>query len=164
MQFAKDSFYMTLAGRLGALNPGRTVTIGGVTRPAVVAEENECARVAPLPAEVFRLRWGEARTVAGAEGARRPLMKITCEIRYRASGDASGMRRGRALAALDLELLQMCTPRHAPKSDFTGEAEAALGSEVFWNGPEFLPPSGKAGELERTARLTIFFYPEVECS
>lgn len=164
MQFAKDSFYMALAGRLSALNPARTVTIGGVTRPAVVVEENECASVAPLPAEVFRLRWGEARVVAGAEGARRPLMKIACEIRYRASGDASGMKRGRALTALDLELLQMCRPRHVPKTDFTGEAEAELGTEVFWNGPELLAPAGKAGELERTARLTIFFYPEVDCS
>ncbi len=36
MQFAKDSFYMALRERLASLNPQRTVTLNGATRPAVV--------------------------------------------------------------------------------------------------------------------------------
>ena len=45
MQAAKDTFLKTLAGRLALLNPGRTVVVDGVARPAVLAVENEAATV-----------------------------------------------------------------------------------------------------------------------
>ena len=47
MQAAKDTFLMTLAARLAVVNPARTVTMDGASRPAVMAVENET----PVPAK-----------------------------------------------------------------------------------------------------------------
>ncbi len=49
MQAAKDTFLMTLAARLTVLNPARTVTLDGASRPAVMAVENET----PVPANTY---------------------------------------------------------------------------------------------------------------
>ena len=61
MQFTKDSFYMALQQRLAALNPQRTITLSGATRPAVVVAENELViPIVPLP-EAFYIEWGAAQ-------------------------------------------------------------------------------------------------------
>lgn len=164
MQFAKDSFYMALRARLATVNPGRTLAIGGATRPAVVVDENEYPTARPALPDCFHLQWGEARTVAGMARAQRPLMQAECRIFYRTSGDDSGATRGRSLAEFDLELLQMCTPPRTAKCDFTHTPEVALGGTVFWSGLEFLAAESKPGELQRNARLLIFFFPEVDYS
>ena len=41
MQNAKDTFYVTLQGRLAALNPARTIVVRGVVRPGTLVDENE---------------------------------------------------------------------------------------------------------------------------
>lgn len=163
MQHSKDTFYVALRDRLTTINPQRTINLNGATRPAVVVVENECPTSAPPLPNAFYLRWGAARVVKGAEHARRPLMALDCAISYAAVGTTdAAMDRGRMLAALDLELLQMCTPPRAPKSDYTASPTAMLGTTVFWGAPEFAEVEPAGERLLRTARLTIFFFPEVD--
>src|SRR5436309_11047642 len=79
MQFAKDSFYMALRERLASLNPQRTVTLNGATRPAVVVAENELViPVEPLP-DAFYIEWGAAQAV---ETGTRTLIAMDCMISH----------------------------------------------------------------------------------
>src|SRR5579883_1566813 len=82
MQFAKDSFAVALRERLAALNPGRTVTLGGVQRPAVVVRENEMPNAAEPAMECFYLEWGACRAVGEGGGLGGP--------RARAGGTGPG--------------------------------------------------------------------------
>jgi hypothetical protein len=163
MQYAKDSFYIALRDRLAALNPGRTVVVGGLIRPAVLVDENEPANSAPPLPNAFHLTWGNPEFVKGAESARRPLMKIDCRIFYRAGGaQPAAVDRGRALAALDSELLRLVSPPRTPKCDCTHTPPVSLGSTVFWGLPEFGALESAPDELKRTTRLTVFFFSEVD--
>ncbi len=163
MQSAKDSFYIALRDRLAALDPARTVVVDGVMRPAVLVAENEpTTAAAPLP-NAFYLCWGAAEVVKGTEGARRPLLKIECGIAYRVSGvQAGAVDRGRALASLDCELMRLCTPPRTAKCDYAHTPVVLLGSTVFWGEPEFSAAESAHDELRRTARLLVFFFPEVD--
>ena len=53
MQPTKDSFYIALRDRLVAVDPNRTVTLDGATRPAIAVMENEPPNGAPLLCDVF---------------------------------------------------------------------------------------------------------------
>ncbi len=169
MQFTKDSFYMALRERLAALNPQRTVTLNGVTRPAVIVAENELVvPVEPLP-DAFYIEWGAARIVQRQAGSR-ALMQLDCAISHHTLGSVeSGVDRGRLLATLDNELLSICQPQHTAKQDFTQTPAVALGTSIFWTGPEFGEVSGviagdvnsKRIRLERKVRVTVFFFSEV---
>src|SRR6185437_8230480 len=102
MQNAKDTFYTTLRDRIAAVNPARTVVVRGVTRPALLVEENELASDT-VPVDTFRLRWvGLKVDVSGAL----PLVTMSCEVHYATDGNSGngGMDRGRLLAAMDAEL------------------------------------------------------------
>ena len=177
MQFAKDSFAVALRERLAALNPGRTVTLGGVQRPAVVVRENEMPNAAEPAMECFYLEWGACRAV-GASG-KVALYGMDCVITYRTWGSVeSGVDRGRVLGELDRELLMICQPSFTGKKDFSQAPAAELGTGVFWSWPQIevgknaegasplsaksAPGRGTAGEVEHAARLRVFFYPEVE--
>ena len=163
MQFAKDSFYVALRDRLAALDPARTVVVAGRMRPAVLVDENEPANSAPPLPNAFHLAWGIPEIVKGAESARRPLMKIDCTIAYRIAGTQSGaVDRGRALAALDAELLRLADPPRTPKRDQTHIPPVELGSTVFWGLPEFGAMGSAHDELRRQARLAVFFFSEVD--
>src|SRR5438552_14301342 len=121
MQFSKDSFYMTLRTRLATVDPARTITLDGALRPAVYVLENEVVLAAAPPSEAFAISFGSARVVAATEAARRPLLALDCEIVYRTAGSDASLHadRGRTLAALDFELLQICSPPYAAKQNFT---------------------------------------------
>lgn len=166
MQFAKDSFYVALRDRLALINPARTVAINGATRPAVLVVENEPATAIPLLANAFHLTWGSLQPIAGEQAAKRPLLGLTCEIRYGSSGMLDGgVDRGRVMAALDTELLEMCSPGRTAKTDYTQIAPANLGSNVIWTKPLLKPleTDRKTGLLlVRNAELTVFFFPEVD--
>jgi hypothetical protein len=174
MQFAKDSFYMALRERLAALNPARTVTLSGATRPAVIVAENELViPVEPLP-DAFYLEWGSVRAVDRQTGSR-VLAAMECEISYHTQGTCeSGVDRGRTLAALDTELMGMCQPPFTEKRDYTQAPSMDLGTSVVWMEPVFgavtgsegpnsasLPQRSQGVRLERKAGVTVFFYPEV---
>src|ERR1051325_263928 len=170
MQFAKDSFYMALRERLAALNPQRVVSLNGVTRPAVIVAENETVvPVEPLP-DAFYIEWGAVKITA-RHSSPRPLIGIDCVIAHHTLGTVdSEVDRGRTLAQLDTELLSICHPSHTAKQDFTQSPSADLGTSIFWTTPELGDISGiiarestnKRVQLERKAKLTVFFFPEVD--
>ncbi len=174
MQFTKDSFYMTLLNRLVSLNPNQTITLNGVTRPALVVAENEMVvPVVPLP-DAFYIEWGAATLVERQTGSR-ALLAMECIISYHTFGTVqTGIDRGRALAALDMELLGICQPPWTLKRDYTQSPSVDLGTRISWTQPEFgkvsgseaaknegLPRNTEAVRLERSVSLKVCFFSEV---
>jgi hypothetical protein len=174
MQFTKDTFYITLRDRLAGLNPVRTITLNGVTRPAIVAAENEVViPVKPLP-DAFYIEWGAAQPVSQQTGDR-AIFALECVISYHTFGTVeSGVDRGRSLAGLDTELLSICQPPTAPKRNYTQTPATDLGTSIVWNTPqlgkvvgseaprnEALPRGTTGVRLERTVSLKVFFFPEM---
>ncbi len=174
MQYTKDSFYMTMRERLASLNPQRTVTINGVTRPAVIVAENELVvPVTPLP-DAFYIEWGGAQVAEGQAGGR-TLMAMDCVISHHTFGTVeSGVDRGRTLAELDMELMAICQPPRTSKRDYTQAPSVDLGTNIFWTLPALSPVAGSDGtnnealpsrtqsvQLERRAVLQVFFFSEV---
>jgi hypothetical protein len=172
MQYAKDSFYMTLRQRLAAINPARTVTLNGATRPAVIVAENELTIPIDPVADAFYIEWGAAESVPNHSGSR-ALMQMECLITYHTAGTVpSGVDRGRNLGELDTELMWMCVPPSAAKRDYTQTPNVDLGTNIFWTAPELgevsssdggeaSPRETQGARLERRASLKLFFFPEV---
>ncbi len=174
MQSAKDSFYMALQARLAALNPARTVTMNGVTRPAVIVLENELLSSAELMADAFYIEWGQAALVDRQAGSR-ALVKLACAISYFSSGTCdSTVDRGRMLATLDIELFRICEPPSTAKCDFSQAPTVDLGTCVFWTRPQLdqwspsanptvsaRAGSGTADLPRHLASISVFFFPEV---
>ena len=157
MQFAKDSFYIALRDRLAEVNPARTATIEGVTRPAVVVAENEGSL--PGLENAFVLTWGDAGFVGN--GTR--LMKMSCAIQYATTGATdAGDDHGRALGTMDGELLQVSQPPRLQKTDYTKIPPASLGTMMFWTDLDFSPAKDDAGRISRTAKTTVYFFSEVD--
>lgn len=155
MQYAKDSFYVALRDNLAVVNPARTVTVGGVVRPAVLVAENEGSLLGLE--NVFELVWGEAQFVGN--GTR--LMKMTCSMQYATSGATdSGSDRGRLLGTLDGELMQSAMPPRTQKTDYTKIPPTSMGTMLFWTEPEFMAAKDEAGKISRVATTTVYFYNE----
>src|SRR5579871_6712793 len=169
MQYTKDSFYMALQQRLAALNPARTITLSGATRPAVVVAENELViPIVPLP-DAFYIEWGAAQ-VAERQTGSRELMEMECVISYHTFGTVeSGVDRGRTLGELDMELLGITQPQNTAKQDFTQTPSVSLGTNIVWTTPamgkvvgseappnEKLPRGTSGVRLERSATLKVF--------
>jgi hypothetical protein len=169
MQFTKDSFYMTLLTRLTSVNPLRTVTLNGTTRPAIIVAENELViPVEPLP-DAFYIEWGGLEALERQTGSR-ALMAMGCTISYHTLGTVqSGVDRGRALAELDTEILSICQPQHTEKRDYTQAPSLDMGTGISWTTPKFSEVTGVdaryktnlAPRLERKATLSVLFFPEV---
>lgn len=162
MQNTKDTFFNMLQTRIAALNPDRTVVIRGLTRPAVLVNENELPS-ASIPTDTFRLDW----TGLHVDTAKPlPLATLECTIRYATDGTAGngGMDRGRALAAMDAELLSALAtvPRNTPKLQFTAGSAApvTLGTSIFWTDPVFGPCEAGNERLARAATLQVICYQE----
>ena len=164
MQNAKDWFYEVLRGRLAALNPGRTIGLRGVTRPGLVVDENETQSTAAL-ADCFHLNWTESSV--SEEGAM-PLVTQVCEINYATAGSSwnGGLDRGRALAAMDGELLGalQLAPRNGTKNNYsamaTGGAVAPMGTRFWWGAVMFAPAKVVSDRLTRTATVQVLSYQE----
>jgi len=174
MQFAKDTFYMALRTRLSALDPARTVSLDGVSMPAILVTENslDCSEK-PLP-ETYYLTWGACRPLS-KHNTRRPLLAIDCSISYWTAGtNEAGVDRGRVLGQLDTELIAICHPLSTAKLDYTQSPSLDLGTNIFWTAPllnqvefgDIARDQSKAPSrsLRRTAALTIFFFPEADLS
>jgi hypothetical protein len=160
MQATKDSFYIALRDRLVAVDPGRTITIDGATRPAIVVAENESPGMPPTLCDAFYLHWGAARAVQPSAGT---LMEMECVIAYRTRGsDANGnLDRGRDLASLDNDMLAICAPPHTEKYDYSTGSAVDLGSTIFWAQPVFSALVSAPPYLGREVSVSVFFYPEV---
>lgn len=160
MQNAKDTFYTALQARLATLNPGRTMVVRDVTRPAVIVEENELPSDA-VPVDAFRLRW----TALKADSSHAlPLVTLTCEIRYATDGNTGNgsMDRGRLLAAMDAELAAAIeiAPRSTTKMNYAVTPPAVCGTNVFWGEIIFAPTTVNDERLERVATVEVFSYQE----
>ena len=158
MQNAKDSFYMALRTRLNAINPERTILLRGAVRPGILVEEAE-APFSQLPNDVFVLRWlGLAvdmdlvSTMTGEQ----------CEVVYQTCGTQSfgGLDRGRALSAMDEELMAMVQPFLHRKAELRDYAAAAMLTQVFWDEPVFSPIVTQRDRLSRSATMLIYSYQE----
>ena len=164
MQNAKDSFYEVLRGRLATLNPERTVVVRGVTRPGLLVDENETESVAAMP-DCFHIAWtGAAVTVDGPL----PLVSLVCQLRYATAGSSmnGGLDRGRALAAMDGELLAAVrqSPQNVVKSDFSalarGGAVQSMATRVWWSDVAFGNAEAKSDQIGRTASIQVMCFQE----
>jgi len=158
MQNAKDSFYAALRARLVAINPSRTILLRGSVRPGILVEDAE-APFAQLPNDVFILRWLALAVDADLASA---MAAEECEILYQTCGTQAfgGLDRGRALSAMDEELLAMIQPFYTPKLNFTAQPPAGLLTHVFWDEPAFTPIAISRDRLARSAKVQIFSYQE----
>lgn len=158
MQNAKDSFYMALRSRLAALNPQRTILIRGAVRPGILVEEAE-APFSQLPSDVFVLRWLGLGTDTALDA---PMVAAECEIAYQTCGCQSfgGLDRGRALSAMDKELLSVLQPFSTPKLSFTATPPAPMLTQVFWDDPAFGPVVTQKDRLARSVKVMVYSYQE----
>jgi hypothetical protein len=164
VQNAKDTFYEVLRGRIAVLSPDRTVVVRGVTRPGVLVEENELVAAAVV-ADCFRVEWvGASVDVAGAM----PVVALECEIAYETAGTAinAGMDRGRALGAMDGELLAALNacPQNAVKMNYAGlvfgRAAVAMSTNVWWGEVKFGGVVVKDDRVARTVSVAVMNYEE----
>jgi hypothetical protein len=158
MQNAKDSFYMALRTRLGALNPGRTCLMRGAVRPGILVEEAE-APFSQLPSDVFVLRWTALAADFDLDTA---MNAAQCEILYATSGTQAfgGLDRGRCLSQMDTELAAMLQPFVTPKLNYAATPPAPLLTQVFWDEPAFAPLTTQRDRLSRSATVTVYSYQE----
>lgn len=158
MQNAKDSFYMALRSRLAAMNPERTIVIRGAVRPGILVEEAE-ASFSQLPSDIFVLRWLGLGTDVDLDA---PMVAAECEIAYQTCGCQSfgGLDRGRALSAMDEEILSMLQPFLTPKLNFTATPPAPMLTQVFWDEPGFGPIVTQKDRLSRSVKVMVYSYQE----
>ena len=164
MQNAKDTFYEVLRGRLAAENPQRTVVIRSVTRPGLVVDENEL-QVSGLLPDCFHLQW--TTEAVEAQGAL-PLVTMGCQVSYVTAGTAAhgGMDRGRALAAMDGELLAAVSqaPQNVGKSNYgelvNGGAPVAMATRIWWGDAVFGAAKVERERVARTATVAVMSYEE----
>ncbi len=158
MQNAKDSFYMALRSRLAALNPERTILLRGTVRPGILVEEAE-ALFGQVPPDVFILRWLGLGIDLNLDSA---MVAEECEIIYQTCGCESfgGLDRGRALTAMDAELLSILQPFSTRKLCYTATPPAPLLTKVFWDEPVLGPVVTQRDRLSRSAKVMIFSYQE----
>src|SRR5271157_1342081 len=159
MQATKDSFYLTLRDRLAQADPGRTITVDGITRPAIVVVENDKPSVTAQQQNAFYLEWGAAHPVRPAIST---LMAMVCTLSYASAGtdQNGGLDRGRMLGELESELLAVCTPAVTRKYDYTSGTAVDLGSNVFWGQPVIRAAKAGPNCVAREASVTVYFYPE----
>jgi hypothetical protein len=159
MQNAKDSFYVALRSRLVAVNPERTILLRSAVRPGILVEEAE-APFGQLPSDVFVLRWlglGVDQDLPSAMAAEE------CEIVYSTLGTQSfgGLDRGRALSAMDEELMAMLAPYWTLKQNYATTPATAMLTNVFWDEPVFGPVTVLRDRVTRSARVVVYSYQEV---
>jgi hypothetical protein len=168
LQQARDTFYTTLTSRIAQGNAARTIVVRQQLRPAVLVVANELPGASIdgiAPADTFCLRW--TATAADSSGPL-PLLAEICEIRYATAGTpaAASMDRGRALATMDMELIQAITasPQSAPTlaiAEVPGGGasnQTSTGTQVFWGDVVFKSTVTNGERLERTAEVEVFSY------
>jgi hypothetical protein len=164
IQAVKDSFYIALRDRLALRNPDRKVTIGSEERPAIVVAENELVASASPLLECFHLKWAKLKPVTDDQSA--PLYQLSCEISYATEGSdpLNAQDRGRILAAMDAELLDICRPGRTeledlgPDEDEDGGSAApfATGATLFWALPQLAEQKADGRRLSRVTTVELF--------
>ena len=149
---------MVLRTRLTAINPERTILLRGSVRPGILVEEAEVP-FSQFPNDVFVLRWlgmGADMDLAST------MVAEQCEIVYQTCGTQSfgGLDRGRALSAMDEELMAMVQPFYTPKLNYAATPPAAMLTQVFWDQPVFAPIVVQRDRLNRSASVMVYSYQE----
>lgn len=164
MQAWKDSFYIALRDRLAARHPERTVRIGGEERPAIVVAENELVAAASPLLECFHLNWQQIAPVAPMADEPAPLLQLVCAVSYATAGtdEVNAQDRGRVLAALDDELLDICRPGRTEVQDLSAleGPPFAPGQTLFWSLPALSEVQHDGRRTSRTATVELFVFSE----
>jgi hypothetical protein len=149
---------MALRTRLTTINPERTILLRGAVRPGILVEEAE-APFGQLPNDVFVLRW---LGMAAEMDLAATMTVEQCEIVYQTCGTQSfgGLDRGRALSAMDEELMAMLQPFYTPKLNYEATPPAAMLTHVFWDEPAFGPMTVNRDLLGRSASVMVYSYQE----
>lgn len=71
-----------------------------------------------------------------------------------------GLDRGRALSAMDAELIAMLQPLTTPKVNYTVQPPLNLLTNVFWEEGVFGPVVAQTDRLSRSAKVTVYSYQE----
>ena len=166
MQAAKDSFFRALQARLAAVNPSRTIVVDGVPRPAIVVAENEPYPPPKLFFHAFYIQWLGAPAVREFAVTNPPRYEQLAQIEYFVQGTKSLQRpfadRGRLMAQLDRELVEILFPGFAPKLDHSQAPPQFLGSFLHWRWTPNLRTlaEGEGSVLRRLATVNVSFYLE----
>jgi hypothetical protein len=121
-------------------------------------EEAE-APFSQLPNDVFVLRW----LGLGADtDLPATMVAEQCEILYQTCGTQGfgGLDRGRALSAMDEELLSMLRPFYTAKLNYTATPAAAMLTNVFWDEPAFTAITVQLDQIGRSANVMVYSYQE----
>lgn len=153
MMDAKDTFYITLRDRLAVVNPDRRMLTRGALRPSVLVEDAEPVAITAVQ-DAFLIRWKGLRRERSLSPS---LTLMDCEIHYSTAGTTGtcGLDRGRALAAMDEELLQMLEPPNTPTMSYSTSPYSATGTTVFWTEAEMGAAATNRDVLERVVKLTV---------
>ncbi len=166
MQAAKDSFFRALRSRLAVVNPNRTISANGLTRPAIVVAENQAFPPPRLFFNTFYIHWLAAPVVRGFPRTQTPRYEQIAQIEYFVTGNSGREQpfadRGRLLAELDQELLAILFPGFTEKRDYSRTPPLALGSFLHWRWtPNFRTVIEQEGSvLRRIATVHVSFYLE----
>lgn len=166
MQACKDSFFRALQTRLAAVNPARTITVDGATKPAILVAENEPFPPAKLFFQTFYIHWLGTAALRRFTGTGAPRYEQLAQVEYFVTGTPALQKpfadRGRLLAQMDGELLQILFPGFAPKLDFSQQPPQPLGSTLHWRwNPDLRTVTEREGSvLRRMATVNVSFYTE----
>lgn len=164
MQAAKDSFFRALQSRLATVNPARTITLDGVVRPAILVVENEPYPPPKLFFNTFYIHWLGAPNVGEFAATLAPRYSLAAQIEYFVQGTASLQRsfgdRGRVLAQLDRELVEILFPGSTEKMDHSAVPPAALGSSLLWRWTPNFQTIADGGVLRRITTVDVSFFLE----
>jgi len=166
MQAAKDSFFRALQARLTTVNPARTITVDGVARPAILVAENEPYPPPKLFFHTFYIHWLGTPTVRGFSRTQAPRYEQVAQIEYFVQGTPSLQRpfadRGRLMALMDRELVEILFPGFTEKLDHSVAPPQSLGSQLRWRWTPDLRTiaDGDGSILRRVATVNVSFYLE----
>ncbi len=164
MQAAKDSFFRALQSRLAAVNPARTISLDGVVRPAVLVVENEPYPPPKLFFNTFYVHWLGAPVVREFFGTLAPRYSLTAQLEYFVQGTPTLQRpfadRGRLLAQLDRELIEILFPGSTEKMDHSIVPPVPLGSNLMWQWTPSFQTFADGGVLRRLTTVNVSFFLE----
>ena len=164
MQAAKDSFFRALQSRLTAVNPARTITMDGATRPAILVVENESYPPPKLFFNTFYIHWLGAPAVREFSGTLAPRYSLAAQLEYFVQGTPTVQRpfadRGRLLAQLDRELIEILFPGSAEKMDHSAVPPVQLGSSLLWRWTPSFQTFADGGVLRRLTTVNVSFFLE----
>jgi len=164
MQAAKDSFFRALQSRLAVVNPARTITMDGATRPAILVVENESYPPPKLFFNTFYIHWLGAPAVREFSGTLAPRYSLAAQLEYFVQGTPSLQRpfadRGRLLAQLDRELIEILFPGSAEKMDHSAVPPVPLGSSLLWRWTPSFQTFADGGVLRRLTTVNVSFFLE----